>query len=243
MDKSPKTDLSSYNDALTEEEAALQAGMALKTLSHFIKNILQMAGGSAEMIELALRNSNTQGIQKSMALMLPNLERLKRVILNLCEYSRTRPLELSACDLNQILSHAVRDLPAAMKEKTRYLTIHPNPAIPAACLDADKVYQIIRHFLLHLLDPEDQCDYPVTVETRYLSDSGEFLLVFTARIPLPNDPRILFEPAEYKKAKFRTGLDLPLAKRLVEQHQGRIEIDSQQGGQTVFTVCLPRRLG
>jgi two-component system sensor histidine kinase HydH len=242
MNKSPKADLNSSSDFLTEEEAALQAGVALKMLSHFIKNILQMVGGGAEMAELALRNNNLLGLQKSLSLVMPNLDRLKRVILDLCEYSRIRPLEPAACDLNQILRQAVRDLPPAMKENIARLTLQTDPAIPAARLDADKVRQIIRHFLFHLLDPEQGHNGPVTVETRYLPESEEFLIAFAAPIPLPEDPRTLFQPAEYKITKFRSGLDLPLAKRLVDLHQGRIELDTRPDGQTVFTICLPQKM-
>jgi signal transduction histidine kinase len=242
MNKVPNTGLNQNSDFLSEEEASLQAGIALKTLSHFIKNILQMVGGGAEMIDLALRNNNPQCLQKSLALTLPNLERLKRVILDLCEYSRIRPLELASCDLNQILGQAIRDLPPAMEEKIALLTLQTDPAIPPARLDADKIRQIIRHFLFHLLDPEDGQNCPVTVETRYLPESEEFLVAFAARTRLPEDPRTLFEPAEYKITKFRTGLDLALAKRLIELHQGRIELDNRPDSQTVFTVCLPQKM-
>lgn len=242
MSKTRKKTKAVSPDILSEEQASLEAGIALKTLSHFIKNILQMVGGGAEVIDLAVQNNNPQYLQKSLDLMRPNLERLKRIVLDLCEYSKIRPLEISSCDLNTILQQAIRDLPSAMGGKIAMLTLQTDPAIPAARLDADKIRQMIRHILFHLLDPEDGLDHPVTVETRYLPQTEELLLGFAAEIPLPDDPKALFEPAEYKITKFRTGLDLPLAKRLIERHGGRIELDKRSDGQTALTICLPRKM-
>lgn len=237
------TILTQHSEPLSEEEASLQAGIALKTLSHFIKNILQMVSGGTEVIDLALRNHNTECLHKTLDLMLPNVERLKRIILDLCEYSKTRPLEISSFDLNLTLQQAVRDLPAAMSNKIALLTLQIDPQIPAARLDADKIRQMFRHFLFHLLDPEDGLDHPVTVETRYLHETEEFLIGFAADIPIPADPRTLFEPAEYKITRFRTGLNLPLAKRIIERHGGRIDLDRRGDGQTALTIFLTRTMG
>lgn len=224
----------------SEEETCLRAGRALKTLSHFIKNILQMVSGGAEVADLALQNNNMHHLQKSLVLILPNIERLKRITMDLCEYSKIRPLEISPFDLNQALRQAVRDLPAAMQQKTDLLTLQTEDSLPPARLDPDKIRQMFRHFLFHLLDPEDGQDHPLTIETRYLEDSQEFMICFAAAVPIPADPMALFEPAEYKITKFRSGLDLPMAKRLVEWHHGRIELDRRPDGQTVFSVYLPQ---
>lgn len=225
---------------LSEEQACYQAGQALKQLSHFIKNVLQMVSGGAEVADLALQKGQTDHLRKSLDLMLPNLERLKRMILDLCEYSKPRPLEISSFDLNQVLQQAIRNLPAAMQEKTALLTLQNEPALPPAQLDPEKIRQVFCHFLFHLLDSEDGREYPVTVETRYLLDAKEFMICFATAMPLPADPQALFEPAEYKVTRFRTGLDLPLAKRLIELHGGRIELESRPDSQTVFAVSLPQ---
>lgn len=224
----------------SEGQACLQAGKALKTLSHFIKNILQMVSGGAEVADLALQNNNMDHLQKSLTLILPNIERLKRITMDLCEYSKVRPLDISPFDLDQVLQQAVRDLPAAMQDKTALLTLQTEDSLPAAHLDADKIRQMFRHFLFHLLDPEDGQNHPLTIETRYLADSKEYMICFATAIPIPPDPNVLFGPAEYKITKFRSGLDLPLAKRLIEWHRGRIELDTRPDGLTVFTVILPQ---
>jgi len=49
----------------------------------------------------------------------------------------------------------------------------------------------------------------------------------------------IFTPFESDKNKFGTGLGMPIAKQIVEQHKGRIEIESEPGKGTTFRIILP----
>jgi signal transduction histidine kinase len=49
----------------------------------------------------------------------------------------------------------------------------------------------------------------------------------------------VFEPY-YTRKESGTGLGLAIAQRIVREHGGRIDVESQ-AGRTVFTVVLPRR--
>jgi signal transduction histidine kinase len=45
----------------------------------------------------------------------------------------------------------------------------------------------------------------------------------------------------FSTKKHGTGLGLPTARRVVEQHGGRLQLDSEVGRGTAFTIHLPRR--
>ena len=49
----------------------------------------------------------------------------------------------------------------------------------------------------------------------------------------------IFTPFESEKKGFGTGLGMPIAKQIIDQHKGTIEIDSKVGQGTTFTVYLP----
>ena len=158
---------------LSEEEACLQAGTALKKLSHFIKNILQMVSGGAEVADLALQNDNMDHLQKSLGLILPNIERLKRITMDLCEYSKIRPLEISAFDLNQTLRQAVRDLPPAMQEKTALLALQTEDSLPAARLEDEAGVALARGLIERSSEGQWR---PTDLGRRFLNDlQAEFL--------------------------------------------------------------------
>ena len=51
----------------------------------------------------------------------------------------------------------------------------------------------------------------------------------------------IFTPFESKKSKFGTGLGMPIAKQVVDQHGGRIEIDTEIDKGTTFNIYLPAK--
>ena len=52
----------------------------------------------------------------------------------------------------------------------------------------------------------------------------------------------IFTPFESGKNKFGTGLGMPIAKQVIDQHNGRIEIESEIDKGTTFKVFLPAKL-
>lgn len=220
MNKTHESFLVEESPALSEEQALLQTGLAVRNLTHFVKNMLQMVGGSAEIAQTALQTGNTKCLEKGLHVLLPNLERLRRTILDLCEYSRIRPLQPAPCDLKTLLLQAQNDLPAALKEKRPALSLQSAPTLPAAHLDPDKIRQLFRHILIFLTDQNPPA---VSAEIQFRTVSSEWLISFEWEGTFPDNPQGLFEPAEQKGAQWGTGLDLPLAARMVHLHQGRIE--------------------
>jgi len=220
---------------ITEEQTLLQTGEAVRTLSHFIKNILQMVGGSAEIAHTAAQTGNSKCLEKSLALLVPNFERLRRTLLDLCEYSRIRPIEAVPCSLKTLWGEAVADLPNVMKEKLPAITLQTDSPMPAAYLDPDKIRRMFRHILIFLLDQKTDS---ISVEIRFQPQTPEWLISFAWQGRLPENPNNLFEPAEPKGAQWGTGLDLPLAARILSQHQGHIEA-VQEGKIPLLRLYLP----
>jgi signal transduction histidine kinase len=51
----------------------------------------------------------------------------------------------------------------------------------------------------------------------------------------------LFQMFSSTKGSRGTGLGLPVTRKIITEHKGRIDVDSQEGVGTTFTVTLPRR--
>lgn len=237
MNKTDEIFITQSDSELRQEQVWLEAGIAVQNLSHFLKNLLQMVGGGAETARAAVQSDNPKYLEKSLDLLLPNLERLKRTIIDLCEYSRIRPLQAAPCDLKILLEEAQNDLPAALKEKGPALRLQTDPTLPFAYLDPDKIRWMFRHILIFLIDQKSES---LSAEIQCLPSESRWVISFTWEGILPENPQILLEPVEQKGTRWGTGLDLPLAARIIHQHNGCITM-AQKGGKNLLEVHLPQQ--
>ena len=233
-----------YLQLASEENLRLvAAGKAILELSHSVKNILQMVGGAAEVIDFGLRSNEIHRVIKSWAILKPNLERLKKFTLDMLDYSKERKLEIDNCDFNRVIQGSIESLQDQLKSKKLKLQIRVDPKAPSVELDSERVHEMSLNLILNAIDIVDQDKGAVTVETKYLTDSSEMVLYVTDNGPGMTDEirKKIFEPFESGKNKFGTGLGMPIAKQVVDQHSGRIEIQTELGKGTTFEVYLPTK--
>ena len=84
----------------------------------------------------------------------------------------------------------------------------------------------------------------VTVETKYVPEQNVVHLSVTDNGPgISEEAREkIFQPFQSTKNKLGTGLGLAIAKKIIEQHKSKIEIDSEIGKGTTFSVILPAKI-
>ena len=224
-----------------EEKRLAQAGKATLNLSHSVKNILQMVGGAAEVIEFGLRTNQIHRVKRSWEILSPNLERLRKFMLDMLDYSKERKLEIGSCDFNRIIQGAIESLKAQLKQKGSKLNIRVDRNIPILELDAERIHEMSLNLILNAIDIVDHDTGVVTVSTHYLENEKAIQLSVTDNGPGMSDEmkKKIFTPFESGKNKFGTGLGMPIAKQVVDQHNGRIEIESQPGEGATFNVILP----
>ena len=81
----------------------------------------------------------------------------------------------------------------------------------------------------------------ITVRTRYLAESHEAQLTVSDNgqgIP-PERQEEVFEAFWSTKGQRGTGLGLAVTRKIVQEHGGRIELDSEPGRGSTFTMMLP----
>lgn len=227
-----------------ENKRLVAAGKATLHLSHSVKNILQMVGGAAEVIDFGLRSNEIHRVKRSWDILKPNIERLKKFTLDMLDYSKERKLELEECDFNRVIQGSIESLQTQLKQKNTKLQIRIDQNMPAVELDSERIHEMSLNLILNAIDIVDNAKGVVNVETKYLKDTQEVELDITDNGPGMTDEikKTIFEPFESGKNKFGTGLGMPIAKQVVDQHNGRIEIESEEGKGATFRVYLPAKV-
>ena len=222
----------------------LAAGQATLNLSHSIKNILQMVGGASEVIDFGLRSNQIHRVKKSWDILKPNLERLRKFTLDMLDYSKERRLELGPCDFNRVIQGAIESLKSQLRQKKSEMHINIDRNIPTIELDEERILEMALNLILNAIDIVDQDTGVVNVKTKYHSADDEVELSVSDNGPgmTQEMKEKIFTPFESGKNKFGTGLGMPIAKQVIDQHKGRIEIESKEGNGATFKIFLPAKV-
>lgn len=229
--------------ALHENKRLIDAGSATLKLSHSVKNILQMIGGAAEVVDFGLRTNEIHRVKRSWDILKPNFERLRRFTMDMLDYSKERKIELGPCDFNRVIQGAIESLKDQLKQTKSKLNIRIDRKIPNLELDGERIHEMALNLILNALDIVNDANGVVSVETKYLPDKNEVKLTVSdngSGISEEMKDKI-FTPFESDKNKFGTGLGMPIVKQVVDQHEGRIEIETELDKGTAFHIILPAR--
>ena len=232
--------LSTYN-LPDEDRRLIAAGKATLNLSHSVKNILQMISGAAEVVDFGLRTNQIHRVKRSWDILKPNLERMRKYTLELLDYSKERTLNLDECDFNRVIQGAIESLKSQLKQKNSKINIRVDPKIPTIELDGERIHEMALNIILNAIDIVDDTGGLVSVETKYHQEEKQVSLSVTDNGPGVSDEmkQKIFTPFESEKKGFGTGLGMPIAKQIIDQHKGSIDIESLPARGTAFTIYLP----
>ncbi len=222
----------------------INAGQVSLKISHSVKNIIQLVSGAAEVIDFGLRTNEIHRVKRSWAILKPNLERVKKFMLDMLDFSRERHLELGPCEFNAVIQSAIESLNSQLKQKKTKLHIRIDQQIPLIELDGERIHEMAANLILNAIDIVDENTGVVSVETKYLKEQNAVQLSVTDNGPgiTEEAKQKIFLPFESSKNKLGTGLGLAIAKQIIEQHKAKIEIESEIGKGSTFKVILPAKV-
>ena len=226
-------------------------GEVARRLAHEIKNPLTPIQLSAERLQMRLIDKlsppDAAILDKSTATIVNQVTAMKRMVDDFRDYARTPPAKLTLLDLNGLISE-ILNLYLSGDERD---AIHPAlmPDLPHVMGDATQLRQVIHNLLQNAQDavndpalvrnPLNSADTPridvITEVVNYQSPAGAACEAVRFTI-CDNGPgfsqKILaraFEP--YVTSKVRgTGLGLPMVKKIVDEHGGKIDIQNRSDG-------------
>ena len=223
-----------HSEALLRERAALaRLGEMAAVVAHEVKNPLAGIRGSLQVIGGRMPAESRD--RSVVGDIVDRLDSLNNIVDDMLVFARPREPKLAAVVLDDLL----RSTAALLKKDPAHSATHVNvsDAHVVVRADAEQLQLVLVNLLLNAAQATpNQGQIRVDVST----NNGVCRIAISDNGPgIPNDVRErIFEP--FFTTKHRgTGLGLPTAKRVIEQHGGSIEIQCPQTGGTVVTVSLP----
>lgn len=224
-----------HRTQMSRAEHLATLGEMATGLAHEIRNPLAGIAGVIEIIGRDLPNTSpARAVVKDVR---QEIARINHIVTDLLQTARPHPPKVRKSDLNTTVEHAVMLGRQQALAKSVEIALHKDPSLPEVEHDSDQIHQVLLNLLLNALQAIDK-NGTVTVTVENQGRNAAVVVVDNGRgIPPENLPNI-FRPFFTTKGD-GTGLGLSLARRIVEDHQGRIDVRSTLGKGTKFTVVLP----
>lgn len=204
-------------------------------LAHEIRNPLAGIAGVIEIIGRDL--PSTSPAREVIKDVRQEIARINHIVTDLLQTARPHPPKVRKSDLNVTVEHAVMLGRQQALAKSVEINLHKDPTLPEVEHDSDQIHQVLLNLLLNALQAIDQHG-KVDVTLARQGSNAVVEVTDNGRGIAPNHLPNIFRPFYTTKGD-GTGLGLSLARRIVEDHQGRIDVASIVGKGTTFAVVLP----
>jgi PAS domain S-box-containing protein len=235
------TDQQALERQLIQNERLAAVGQLVSGVAHELNNPLTSIAGLSEFLleqpKLGPHDREHLGVIHNQA------ERAGRIVRNLLTFARKGKAEVAKVDLNDLVQRTLALLTYDLKLKDITVHRHFRRALPEVLGDRYALQQVVLNLMSNAaqavegLAPERARE--IWVETALEDDEVVFRVRDNgAGIPEADLPH-LFEPFfTTKPVGEGTGLGLSISYTIVQNHQGRLTVETHKDGGALFTVRL-----
>jgi PAS domain S-box-containing protein len=215
-----------------------------KGLSEEIRNAIAGIRASVEVLADRDESHIERGNIKRSA--LDAIERIRQTINNVLSFARPPRPHLVEVNMNDVIDASMRFSQKHPRfsfedhQKISFITDYGRD-IPAVMADPFQLQQIFLNLIFNAFEAMHEGG-TITVKTSYKAEDDEIVITIsdTGQGVKENMRDQIFQPFYSTKGK-GTGLGLPITKRYIEQHGGKISVEGNPSGGATFRITHPVR--
>ncbi len=226
-----------------DAERLAAVGQTVAGLAHAIKNLLMGLEGGMYMLDTGLRRSDADRILKGWGVLQRNFEKMTGLVKDFLTFAKGRVPSLQLIDPNELARNMVELYREAARRQGVILTLDAGPDVRPAPLDPQGIETCLTNLISNAIDAVlmgDKAGGTVIVRTR--EEQGELLFEVADQgcgMDWETKGKVFTTFFTTKGGK-GTGLGLLTTQRIIQEHGGRIDVESVPGKGSTFRICLPR---
>jgi len=203
-------------------------------LAHELRNPLGTIKTSAEMLHGAVSAENDVA-REVAGFISSEVDRTNSLVTRFLQFARPLQLRLEKADLAQALDRAV----AMVEQEAPGIAIYKNyePGIPPFPFDAEMMERVFYNLALNAAQ-STAAGGAITVKARTSAAVAEIAIIDRGAGIDPKHLDSIFNPFFTTKPE-GVGLGLAIVSKIVDEHGGKITVESEPGKGSVFHVLLP----
>lgn len=209
-------------------------------LAHEIKNPLSTIRLNMELLAEDFSVAQTPSERRALARIETVQEeclRLEHLLNDFLNFAKVRTPRLEPTDLNREVERVLQFFAARAAESKVEIVRFLDPDLPTVTLDREQFYGALVNLVINAL--EAMPEGGTLVARTHPSSAGVRLVLIDTGCGMSQQTREQIFDAFYSTKSGGSGLGLPTARKIIEAHGGRIEVESEVGKGTQFTIELP----
>ena len=223
---------------LLQSERLAAVGKLAAGVAHELNNPLTGVLTFAEDLMLECDEDDPQ--REDFELIVNETMRCRRIVRDLLDYSRQKAPQRRAMDINPLIQRSINMVNRQASFHDVRFELDLEQGLPSVKVDPNQMQQVILNLVINARDAMDSRG-KISITSASGMDGKSAVLSIADNgcgISEENIQRI-FEPFFSTKGDHGNGLGLPAVLSIVEQHGGRVDVDSEEGLGTTFHLVFP----
>jgi signal transduction histidine kinase len=232
---------------LVEAERLAAVGQTVAGLSHAIKNITGGLKGGAFVLEKGIELGDQKYLLQGWEMIKGNVDKITNLSLDLLNYAKATDLNVQACDPNQPAQEVIDLMRPRAQEHGINLVGDFTQNLNACHLDSDLIGRCLLNLVTNAIDAclnndSGTPDKMVTVRTKKTRGWGVEYQVLDNGCGMNSKlKKNIFKRFFSTKGSEGTGIGLMITKKIIDEHDGEIEVESKEGTGSKFLIRIPAR--
>jgi len=234
-------ELERSQERLLQSERMAVVGKLAAEIAHSIRNPLTSI--KMRLFSLEKARGVTTAQMEDLEVVSEEIRRLDNIVSNFLEFSRPPRLNIQRVDLAEIVTMSLLLLEKRLERHDIELERErPREPLPRIEADPELMKEVLINLLVNACDAMETGGTLVITEREEQADRLGRAVVVSVRDSGPGIPASIRDNVMqpfFSTKQEGTGLGLSIARRIVEEHGGRLEVRSEEGRGSTFVIALP----
>jgi signal transduction histidine kinase len=232
---------------LLNAERLAAVGQTVAGLAHGIKNISGGLRGGTFVLEKGIELDNKKYLRQGWDMVKGNVARLKDMAMDLLNYTKEREPDYQLCHPNRPLQEVYDLMLPQAQEQGVILEMDLDENLQDICFDEEGILRCLLNLVTNAIDACTDISYSnrqckVTLRSLLAEGWAVEYQVIDDGCGMDEDSRVkIFQSFFSTKGSKGTGLGLMITKKIIDEHEGVIELESERGEGTKFIIRLPEK--
>ena len=226
------TELKTLRERVIKTDRMAALGEVAARVAHEIRNPLVSLGGFAKRLEKKLEGN----LKEYADIIAKEVERLEAILNDILSFVKETRIKKETVDSNRLMEDVISLVGSEIYDKNITLIKEFGEPIEIY-IDPNRIKDALLNILKNAVQAIGN-NGTVTIRIYERNNSSVFEIKDTGSGIAGEDLPFIFDPF-YTTKKFGTGLGLTITHRIIEEHEGSIEVESKPGAGSTFRVVIP----